>query len=446
MELPLYVKKIIDTLHKDGHEAYAVGGCVRDALLGKVPDDYDVCTSALPDQIKTSFKDMTVLSVGEKHGTITVISEAPVEITTFRTEGGYSDSRHPDKVSFVGRVEEDLSRRDFTINAMAFSPEKGLIDPFGGREDLRRGIIRCVGDASERFLEDGLRIMRALRFASVYDFDIEENTMRALHERRELLRRISPERIFSEMCKLLQGRAAHVVLDGYVDVVGTVIPELLPMVGFDQHSLHHHLDVWQHTLGVLKNSFGDDLAMRWSALLHDCQKPECFSLDENGRGHFKGHQERGAQKAFEILTRLRCDKKTKKSVVSLIANHDLYFCGDIRDMRRLINKLGRELPLRIFRFRVYDSMAQNPSTVKDKLLECERAMSIYKEVADASLCCFVSELDINGDDLINLGLNQGKNIKIALESLLDAVIDGKCKNNKADLVVYAQKNIIRLNK
>lgn len=436
MILPLYVKNIIDTLSASGHEAYAVGGCVRDSLLGITPGDYDVCTSALPEEIKSVFCGFTVVPTGEKHGTVTVISDAPVEITTFRTDGSYSDNRHPDRVRFVSHVEEDLSRRDFTVNAMAYSPEKGIIDPFGGTSDLEKGIIRCVGDAHMRFNEDGLRIMRALRFASVYGFEIEEETAKAIRKNRELLLGISPERLFSEMSKLLMGKGAHVILKEYAEVVGVFIPEILPMIGFEQHTPHHHLDVWGHTLQVLKNSWGDDLAMRWTALLHDSKKPACFVLDEKGRGHFGGHQEMGAENARNILTRLKCDNKTKDAVVSLIAHHDLYFRGDTRDMQRLINTLGRELPLRIFRFRVYDSKAQNPETVPEKILESERAMRIYNEVIEKKLCCFTSDLAIDGNDLIKLGMSPGKGLGEMLKALLDAVIDTRCENTKSALTEY----------
>ena len=443
MELPLYVKNILDTLSKGGYEAYAVGGCVRDSLLGIVPGDYDICTSALPEEVIELFREFTVVPTGIKHGTVTVVSDAPVEITSFRSEGKYSDNRHPDSVIFVKSVEEDLSRRDFTVNAMAYSQQRGIVDPFGGICDLEKKIIRCVGVPETRFDEDGLRIMRALRFASVYGFEIEKDTESALRKKRALLLGISEERLFAEMSKLLMGQSAHIIIDKYPEVIGTFIPEILPMIGFRQHTPHHHLDVWKHTMKVLENSWGDDLSMRWSALLHDCKKPDCFVLDKNGRGHFTSHQELGAKNAFNILTRLKCDNKTKNEVVSLIENHDLYFRGDIPDMQRLINRLGKELPKRIFRFRVYDSMAQNPNTVPEKLLECQRAMKIYNEVVENKLCCFVSDLEIDGFDLIKLGVKPGKQIGETLTKLLFAVIDKKCENNRDKLAAYVADYILK---
>lgn len=442
MKLPEYVKKAIDILISEGFQAYAVGGCVRDGLLGITPGDYDVCTNALPEQIKSSFASYRVIPTGEKHGTITVIINEPIEITTYRTEGGYSDSRHPDSVDFVSDVKEDLERRDFTVNAMAYNPQEGIVDPFGGRQDLEKGRIRCVGDPDKRFSEDALRIMRALRFASVYGFEIDPDTAGSLHKNAHLLSRVSAERLFSEMTKLLMGEHAHKVLAEYYDVIGVFVPEILPTVGFDQRNPHHHLDVWGHTLEVIRRSPRERI-MRWSALLHDLGKPESYVFGSDNKGHFPRHQIYGAKIASAVLKRLKCDNATRDAVVSLIAEHDLYFDGDERDMRYVIRRLGKEVTARALEFRIYDGASQAPDTVEEKERSARRAIEIYDKVISSGLCCTVAQLDINGNDLKDLGVRPGRQIGNILELLLDAVIDGSCPNERQGLIKYAKENLLK---
>ena len=303
-ELPAGAAFIIDRLNKHGHRAYVVGGCVRDCLLGIMPKDWDICTSALPEEMQRIFRDQHVVETGLKHGTLTVvIDHIPYEVTTFRVDGEYTDHRHPDEVRFVRDVREDLARRDFTVNAMAYHPEEGLVDAFGGQEDLAAGIIRCVGEAERRFDEDALRILRALRFASTYCFAIEEHTAAAVHSLKETLADVAAERIRVELAKLLCGKGAGDILRSYHDVMGQVIPQVRPMVGFEQHTPHHRYDVWEHTIRAVEAVPATEV-LRLTMLLHDSGKPAAFTMDENGVGHAYGHQKISAEIADKVLTSL----------------------------------------------------------------------------------------------------------------------------------------------
>jgi len=430
IRLPPYINETIDRLESHGYEAFAVGGCVRDMLLGLVPHDYDICTSASPDETIECFADMRVIPTGVKHGTVTLLSERPIEITAYREDGSYTDCRHPDSVKFLKDISGDLARRDFTVNAMAYSEKRGLVDLYGGREDLQAGLIRCVGDPCKRFGEDALRIIRAMRFSATYGFEIEKETSRAAHELASTLNSVSVERIFSEFTKLICGKNAPSVLREYPDIVSVFIPEISGAIGFVQHTPHHYLDVWEHTLAVL-DAARKDTVMCWAALLHDMAKPDCFTLDANGRGHFYGHPAAGALKAEKILERLHSDGKTKAAVCALIKEHDNYFKGGAPEMRVYISKMGRELADLVLEFRVYDSLAQSPEMRDEKLRELERARSLYDLVKGE--CLFVSELALNGDDLAALGVPPGKQIGEALRYLLDLVISGKCENSREPL-------------
>ena len=443
MNIPKYIANVIEMLEDSGYEAYAVGGCVRDKLLSIEPSDYDVCTSATPDKIKECFASFRVIPTGEKHGTITVLSDFPVEITTFRTEGEYTDNRHPDKVTFVTSVEDDLSRRDFTVNAMAYSPRTGVIDPFGGREDLCRSVIRCVGDPDKRFNEDGLRIMRGLRFASTYGFKIDEKTAISIHKNAKLLEGISEERLYSEMTKLLLGKAAPEVLREFPDVIGVIIPEILPMIGFDQMNPHHHLDVWEHTLHVLENC-PRETVFRWSALFHDIAKPVCAFMGKDKKRHFNGHQKKSADIANAVMSRLKCDNATKRAVVTLVENHDQFFKGGMPEMRRVVGRLGVGITKQILAFRVCDTMAQSPATVDKKLEHCRECEKMLSVIIDEGLCCSVRELDISGKELMELGAMQGPLVGQTLEALLYAVIDGKTENKNEKLKEYLRDVILKV--
>ena len=290
LQLPQGARYVMARLEESGYQAYAVGGCVRDSLLGRAPKDWDICTDALPEDMQRIFRCDHLIETGLKHGTLTVMKGGePYEVTTFRVDGEYTDHRHPDGVHFVTEVREDLARRDFTVNAMAWNPKTGVVDAFGGREDLARGVIRCVGDAETRFGEDALRIMRALRFASVYGFAIEEETARAIHRLKDTLQDVAAERIRVELAKLLCGQGAGQILREYSDVLFAILPQLAAMHGFDQHTPYHAYDVWEHTVRAVESVPANEV-LRLTMLLHDSGKPAAFTVDENGVGHAHGHQ------------------------------------------------------------------------------------------------------------------------------------------------------------
>ena len=340
--IPTSIETLLGALRAAGYEAYPVGGCVRDSLMGRVPADWDLCTSALPRETEAVFAGYRLIETGLRHGTVAVLTDmGPVEITTFRTDGTYADGRHPDKVTFVPDIREDLARRDFTVNAMALAPDGTVIDPFGGREDLADRVIRCVGEPDARFHEDGLRILRALRFASKLDFEIESATAQCVIADRALLDGISRERVLSELKGLLMGPGAGRVLRDFAPVVFQVIPELAASAGFEQHNPYHIHDVWTHTAMAVDASPRDE-ALRLTMLLHDVAKPEKFFTDGNGAGHFYGHAQAGAETADAILRRLKCDNDTRRTVVTLIDSHDIQPPQTPRAMRRLLAKVGEE--------------------------------------------------------------------------------------------------------
>lgn len=297
MTIPQDALTILQRLNDAGEEAYVVGGCVRDALLGVTPKDWDICTSARPEEMQRIFSGMHVVETGLKHGTLTVVlHHTPYEVTTFRVDGAYTDHRHPDGVTFVTDVTMDLARRDFTVNAMAYHPVRGLVDAFGGREDLARRLIRCVGRPEARFEEDALRILRALRFASVYDFDIDPETASAIHALYPTMAQVAAERIRVELSKLLCGKGVGRILRDYSDVITFLLPELAPSVGFEQHTPYHRFDVWEHTVRAVE-AVAPTEALRLTMLLHDSGKPACFTMDAQGVGHAYGHQKRSTELA-----------------------------------------------------------------------------------------------------------------------------------------------------
>ena len=320
--IPSYARTALDRLTAAGHEAWLVGGCVRDLLLGRTPGDYDITTAALPEETEGVFAGEQLIETGLRHGTVTVVLEGcPLEITTYRVDGTYADARHPDQVTFTRSLREDAARRDFTVNAMAYHPDRGLWDGFGGRADLEKGLLRCVGDPETRFREDALRILRAVRFASVLGFTLEPATAEAARRTAPLLGQIAPERLSAELTKLLCGPGAGTVLGEYPDILGALIPELGPMVGFDQRNLHHCHDLLTHTAAAVDN-IPPDPALRLAMLLHDVGKPETFSLGEDGQGHFYGHAKRSVELADAILRRLRYPNHLREKAVTLIRFHD----------------------------------------------------------------------------------------------------------------------------
>lgn len=434
LPLPDYAQTVLQRLEQYGYEAYVVGGCVRDSLLGLEPKDWDVCTNATPQQVLRVFRRFHVIKTGLKHGTVTVmVGRVPVEVTTFRLDGAYSDNRHPDAVSFVAHVEEDLSRRDFTINAMAYTPRRGLVDAFGGQQDLAARLIRCVGEPDARFHEDGLRIMRALRFAARYDFGMESETAYSIRRNRHLLANISAERLYKELKGLLVGNGALGMLLAFPEVLAVIIPELEPCIGFCQHTPHHLYDVWTHLAHAVQAAPPDEV-LRLSMLLHDIAKPACFSLDEDGRGHFYGHPQKGADMARVILNRLKSDNATLDAVVCLVREHDEPFPVTRAGMRRLIGRLGEERVRQLIEVKRADMAAQSPYKREEKAAALREGVLLFEEVLEEAHAFTVRDLAINGRDLMQAGMPAGPAIGRTLAALLHEVQEERLENTREALM------------
>ncbi|MBQ7124033.1 MAG: HD domain-containing protein [Oscillospiraceae bacterium] len=428
-------------LESAGFEAYAVGGCVRDSLLGKVPTDYDVTSSAAPDEMKAVFKNEHVIETGIKHGTLTVlINKNPIEITTFRVDKEYLDNRHPSKVEFARSLKEDLARRDFTVNALAYSQKTGIIDLFGGAFDLEKGIIRCVGDSEKRFDEDALRIMRGLRFASVLGFEIEEKTSAAIKEKRELLKNVSAERLSSELIKLLCGKNAAKILLEYSDVLSVFIPELSALKGFEQHHFRHDKDVLGHTAAVIDN-IPPKPVLRLAAFFHDIAKPDSFSIDESKTGHFYGHAPLGAEKAEAILSRLRFDNETKKAVCELIRHHEDRFEPSPKAIKRVLGKIGPSLYDDLLTLMYADDLGKKPEYQNPKSFYDEYRL-IAKKIVEEGECFSLKKLAVGGSDLISLGISPGPEMGRILNALLEKVINGELSNEKEKLIEEIKKGCL----
>ena len=436
MELPRTVENLIARLEQAGYSAYAVGGCVRDSLLSLQPHDWDLCTSALPEQMLEVFRGEHVAETGLKHGTLTVIvGHVPYEITTFRTDGNYTDHRHPDSVSFVKDVAGDLSRRDFTVNAMAYSARTGLVDLFGGQEDLARRVIRCVGVPRERFREDALRILRALRFASVFDFSLDPETEEALRALAPTLENVAAERIREELLKLLCGPGAGRILRAFPDVLSVIIPDLRPMIGYDQRNHHHHFDLWEHTVQTVENVPAEP-DLRLAMLLHDTGKPAVRVLDDKGEAHYRGHQAVSAEIADRVTEALRCDRETRDRVILLVRNHDIRMRTesgavnlDRSFLLRRLNRFGEKDLRALIRIHRADRIATGYSSRERE----DRRMAERMDALDALLaehpCFTLRDLAVNGRDMQALGL-RGPDVGSALQQLLEAVMDGKVPNEK----------------
>ena len=442
IRLPEDVAALLAMLRDAGFPAYTVGGCVRDALLGITPHDWDICTSALPDQMQQVFKDLHTVETGLKHGTLTVVvNHVPYEITTFRVDGEYTDHRHPDSVSFVDNIAEDLSRRDFTVNAMAWSPDSGLVDLFGGREDLAAGVIRCVGDPALRFDEDALRILRALRFASVYDFSIDPATDAAARKLAPSLHGVAGERIREELLKLLCGKGVGRILRAYPDVLSEIIPEIRPMIGYDQQNHHHSYDLWEHTVRAVEN-VPAEADFRLAMLLHDTGKPIVRTTDEHGEGHYKGHQAVSAEIAERAADALRLDNATRDRVILMVRYHDIPLrteTGEINLNRsfllRKLNRFGEKDLRALIRIHRADRIATGYSSPERE----DRRMKERLDALDALLaeqpCFTLKDLAVNGRDLQAEGL-RGKEIGETLQRLLEAVMDGTLENTR-DVLLQA---------
>jgi len=432
MYLPPYITALIDLLEAGGYEAYAVGGCVRDALLGLTPDDYDITTSATPTEVKAALRRYRIHNTGLKHGTVTVISEGvPIEVTTFRIDGDYADNRRPESVVFTRKLEDDLSRRDFTVNAMAYSAKTGIIDLYGGKKDLENKIIRAVGDPEKRFCEDGLRILRALRFAAVLGFSLDEATKAAARKLKGLIRHLSGERIAQELNKLAVGKVSGVIGE-FADVFAEFIPEIAACNGFDQHSKYHDRDVLTHTLNAM-DAAPSDKVTRLALLFHDMGKPATYEFG-NGAGHFPKHAAVSEQIAHRTLDFLKYDSDTVYKTRLLVKYHDSTIKSDEKSVKRLLNRFGEEMFFKLIDVHRADNSAKK---VHDNLDVLTAAEQTARRVIAQEECFSLNRLAVKGGDIMGLGLRGGE-IGKALNMLLQAVIGGKCPNEKDALIEYVK--------
>ena len=435
MQLPHNVLLCLQRLEEAGFPAYVVGGCVRDAVLGLQPHDFDMCTAALPEEICRIFADFPLIHNGIKHGTVGVIFPGPevYEITTFRTEGDYADSRHPDWVAFVPEVEQDLARRDFTVNAMAYSPTRGFADPFGGRQDLHQGILRAVGEAPRRFTEDALRILRGVRFAVTYGLQVEEETMQAMISLAPRMEHLARERVFEELCKLLPKINARQLVE-FAPILTQVLPELAPAIGFDQHNPHHLYDLYTHTAYVVE-AVPADLTLRWAALLHDVGKIPTFVLDENGCGHFRGHAEVSATMADEILLRLKAPNDLRQQVTALIGLHMNWLLPEKKLVRRWLSRLGQQRLEQLLTLQQADMGSKGQP---EPLERFDDIRALIAEILEDNACLSLRDLAVNGNDLKALGY-EGAEIGAALNRLLEAVLEEKTENTRAALLAWLEE-------
>ena len=434
MFIPESVLRCINRLEEAGFAAYVVGGCVRDHLLGLTPADYDMCTAALPEQTEAIFSDYRLVLAGKKHGTVGVVTEdGVVEITTFRTEGDYRDNRHPEWVAFVPDIEQDLARRDFTVNAMAYSPTRGYADPFGGRADLEAKTLRAVGEPERRFREDSLRILRGVRFAVRFSLTPENQTLDAMISLRHLMDHLARERVFDELCKLLPLISAD-DLRLYAPVLAAAIPELECCIGFEQHNPHHTHDVYGHTAQVVE-TVPNDPVLRWAALLHDVGKPATFSLDEQGRGHFYGHARESAILADAILRRLKAPTALRERVVLLVEQHMTPLIPDKKILRRRLSAFGPEALHQLLALQEADWNGRGVEEVRENG-DFEEIRRILAEIEAENACLSLKDLAVNGHDLMAAGIT-GPAIGKTLNRLLNLVLDEQLPNEKNALLVAA---------
>ena len=436
MHLPQSISECMQALESASFPTYAVGGCVRDWLLGLTPHDFDLCTAATPDQIQAVFHRQQLLLHGVKHGTVAVVLEdTVVEITTFRTEGTYADNRHPDWVEFVTDIESDLARRDFTVNAMAWSPIRGLCDPFGGEKDLKNKVLKAVGNADLRFQEDALRILRGMRFAARFGLAIEENTWNAMLRQLPLTDNLAKERVFSELSQLLECTDSHHLLR-YAPILAHLIPEISPMVGFDQHSPHHAYDVYTHT-ALVTAAVPKRASLRWAALLHDTGKVPTFTQDENGRGHFYGHAKESAAMADIVLRRLKSPTALREETVWLIENHMLELPLDAKLLRRRISRSSCQAILALIDLQEADMGAKGIPEENDPGFFAQLRDAVQK-IQEENTCLRLQDLAIGGNDLIAAGYAPGKAFSACLQHLLEQVLSEDVPNEREALLLAAQ--------
>ena len=449
--MPEKVQYILQQLHDNGYEAYAVGGCVRDALLGREPEDWDITTSAKPEQVKALFR--RTVDTGLQHGTVTVMLDKDgFEVTTYRIDGLYEDGRHPTEVTFTGDLIEDLKRRDFTINAMAYSEETGIVDAFDGVGDLDRQVIQCVGDPRERFSEDALRILRAVRFGAQLDFDIEENTRLAILEKAPTLSKISAERIRVELDKLLCSKhPERLLVAKELGITKVVFPEFDIMLATPQNHPHHQYNVGIHSLKTVENvqklareaaiDKKDFSVLTWTAMLHDVGKSQCLTVDEKGITHFYNHPAAGKELARKILRRLRFDNYTIDMACHLIQYHDVEFSLKRNKMRKCMNVIGAEKMPYLFLLVKGDKLAQSMYQREEKMEKLAAAEALYKDIVEEKECVNLKMLAVNGSDLLSIGFPRGKCMGEMLQSLLELVLEDPQQNTKENLLTIAKRSI-----
>lgn len=439
--IPTGAQNIISALQSNNYEAYIVGGCVRDSILGRTPHDWDICTNATPEQVKSCLCSYRTVDTGIKHGTLTVLAhDGSYEVTTYRIDGQYSDHRHPDSIHYTPNLIEDLSRRDFTINAMAYNSEVGLIDPFGGREDLPLHVIRCVGQPLQRFGEDHLRILRALRFASQFEFSIDPHTAAGIQQLKEKLDGVARERVFAEVCKLIDGPGVLEVLLRFAEVISVVIPELQPCINFPQNNSFHCYNVYDHIAHTVENCHSSDLIVKLAALFHDVGKPSCRTTDERG-DRFYGHAPVSADMADAALLRLKADNETRRSVVELIRYHDAVLLPTKSAIRKWIGKIGVDQFKRLIALHRADVLAHTPGVLDAVLKRLVEVEMVLDEVLSEPPMFSVKDLAVSGRDILDLGVPQGPVVGVILNYLLERVIAGECENERDCLIGAAEQKV-----
>ena len=447
--VPYEIKKVMETLNSAGHHAYLVGGCVRDYLMGNRPHDYDVCSDAQPYEVhRACYDGFDVLNTGVAFGTVTVMSgDTPVEVTTFRSENGYTDGRHPDNVEYVKNIETDLARRDFTINAMAYDSHE-FVDPFGGMRDLSNGVIRAVGDPDARFKEDGLRILRAIRFAVKYGFMIEDKTFEAMIRNKECLQNCSKERITAEFKKIFEtDKPVTEVFMKAHEIIFEIVPELVPCYKFDQNNKYHKHDVYEHMLAVTDACpAGSSFEIKMAALLHDIGKPASCTTDEQGQSHFYGHPEESAKIAKEVLSKdFRVSNAEYDRIIGLVENHDMYLSPTEKSVKRALNKFGEDFLRDFFVLKqadIDDHIFPTGRTGAGAWGDISRQIELFHELLEKQACFTIKDLAVNGSDVMEtLHLKPGKEVGEVLNHLLQEVIDGNLENDRFVLLEAVTKEL-----
>lgn len=444
IQIPANAVTIIQTLQAKGYAAHVVGGCVRDSLLNRTPHDWDICTSATPKQMLEIFRDYRIIATGLQHGTVTVVIDGEAyECTTYRIDGAYTDNRRPDSVTFTDDIVEDLKRRDFTINAMAYNPQLGaLIDPFDGLNDLLHECVKCVGNAEDRFNEDALRILRAIRFAAQLDFIIDSETEQAVRSLYTNLQNIAVERISSELCKIVQTAKFSDMLLKYPYVFALFIPEINAMMDFPQNNPYHSYDVFMHTVRAVEQCISDDLTVRLAVFFHDIGKPHSYQDDVDGTRHFKQHACIGADMTDVIMKRLRFDNDTRENVVQLVFYHDTTIEPSKKCVKCWLNKLGEKQLRRLLNVKRADTKGQKAVYDSTRLHTFDAIESIIDEVVQEQQCFTLKDLAVNGNDLLKLGYKPGKRLGIELNKLLDGVINEEYVNEHDVLLAIAKEQML----